>query len=274
MKHLLKKGFCLAALFLLVTGIVSAQSTIPYTTGFDSGDSYTAGDLNGQSGWTVPTGTASVTNADKQAGDQAVMLNADTEVRKAFTAASVDEVWVDAYFKGAGSTATPNYPSDPKPSAIVHFSANDGIQCFNGDGAGNPTAVNTGITLVSTQWYRISIYQKYSAHTWDCYVDAVKKNASPLGFLWNDVTSFNGFINFSGETSYLDTFRVLAAKAGDANGDNKIDIADVVAIVNLLNDPAPDFILKSNAAQASGAADSTLDNADLQALVSQVLNRS
>lgn len=266
-----KRIYVILGIFsMLLVGLLNAQQSVPYSTGFDSTDSpaFAAGSLNGQNGWTVPTGTASIQTTTFQGGDQAVMLDADSEVRKSFTATGLSKVWIDAYFRGAGSTATPNYPSDPKASAIVHFSKSNGIQCFNGDGAGNYTAVDTSVALNETQWYRISILQNYTNHTWDCYVDTVKKNTSALGFLWNDVSSFNGFINFSGEPSYLDTFRVISALAGDANGDGKLDIADVVKTINLMHDATPDFILKMN---VDTNGNGTIDSAELQAVVNAIL---
>ncbi len=267
-----KKSWGLTGLLVMVmAGLIYAQGSVPYSTGFDTTDSpaFAAGNLNGQNGWTVTSGSANVQATTFQGGDQAVMLDADSEVRKSFSSTSgISKVWVDAYFRGSGSTATPNYPSDPKASAIVHFSKTNGIQCFNGDGAGNYAAVNTGVSLVETNWYRVSIKQDYAAHTWNCYIDGVKKNTNALGFLWNDVSSFNGFINFSGEPSYLDTFRVLSAGAGDANGDGKIDIADVVKCVNLMSDAGADFLLKLN---VDTNEDGTISNDELQAVVDALL---
>jgi len=262
----LKRIFIIGILCLSLSSLVIAQGTVPYSTGFDTTDTpaFAAGSLAGQNGWTVPSGTATVQNTTIQGGDQAVMLDAESEVKKDFAAAGIGKVWIDAYFRGAGSTAEPTYPTDPHPSAIVHFSQTNGIQCYNGNGTGGGAMENTGDTIDPAQWYRISIFQNYSTKKWDCYVNATSKKTQ-MGFVWNDVTQFNGFINFSGEVSYLDTFRVVSGIIGDANGDGKIDIADVVKIVNHINGTLiTDFILLKN---ADTNTDTSVNAADLQAVV-------
>lgn len=258
-----------------ILGSLCAQS-VPYETGFEATETpaFTPDvSLNNQNGWTVPTGTATVQSAEKQGGTQAVMLDQDSEVRKDFADVTLSKVWVDAYFKGTGSVVAPNYPSDPPASAIVHFSQSSGIQCFNGDGAGTYETVNTGVTIDPTKWYRVSILQNYATHQWNCYItyDSTTVSQMNLGFLWNTVSNFKGFINFSGEISYLDTFRVLSGLTLDANGDGKINVADIVKCVNLMNASNPDFVLKAN---VDTNANGTIDSAELQAIVNNVLSKS
>lgn len=259
---------------ILMCGVVIAQDSIPYKTGFEASEGFTASQtLDGQGGWAVLSqgAGATITNAFKQAGEQSVALEANSQIDKTFSAAGETVVWMEGYFRGAGTTAEPSFPADPAASAIVFFSATNGIQCLNGNGTGGGPWVNTSVTTLNpANWYKISIRQDYTAKKWRCYVEDAQTPNQDLGFRDN-VTELHGFRNFADTASYLDTFRVLPAKKGDANADGKVDAADVISLVNDPNGTNMDIIQKDNADVNSS---STIDVQDLTALIDKILGRS
>src|ERR1035437_7397115 len=60
---------------LLVVGNAGATA-LPYTTGFESSDSFTPGSVNGQGGWSADgISVASVTTAAAHTGTQSLLFN-------------------------------------------------------------------------------------------------------------------------------------------------------------------------------------------------------
>ena len=176
------------------------------------------------------------------------------------------------YFRGEGTTADPSFPGDIPASAIVFFSATNGIQCLNGDGSGSGSWINTTVTSINKDtWYKISIRQDYTSKKWRCYIDEAASPDQDLGFRNNEVTTLNGFRNFADTASYLDTFRVIPAIKGDANGDGKMDAADIVTLISDPTGSGFDIIQKDNAdVDDNGSVEAN----DLTALINKILNRS
>jgi len=273
----MKKVLFLVLVTFLVFSVVQSQDTIPYQTSFESSDGFVASQsLDGQNGWAVDPsgGDATVIDTNAQDGAQSVELGANSQIDKPLTAGGTDSViWMEGYFQGAGTTADPSFPgSDVLPaSAIVFFSATNGIQCFDGDGAGLGSWQNTSVTtLDENTWYKISIRQDYTGKTWRCYINDTKTPASDLGFRDDSVNTLNGFRNFADTISYLDNFRVLPGKKGDANGDCQVDAAD---IITLLNDPSGSGfdLIQTDNADIDG--NGSIDSSDFDALIDVILNR-
>jgi dockerin type I repeat protein len=262
------------SLTLILCVSVSAQTTIPYETGFEAADGFTAGQsIDGQDGWTVLSqgADATITDAKAQAGSQSVSLEANSQIDKQLaTAAGNTIIWMEGYFNGAGTTADPSFPADPEASAIVFFSQTNGIQCLNGNGSGDGSWENTGVTIDSAQWYKISIRQDYTTKKWRCYVNDAAAPASDLGFR-NNIETLNGFRNFADTASFLDSFRVIPVKKGDANGDAVVDAADLITLVSDPTGSNMDLIVKDNADVDN---DGSVAPADLTALISLILQKS
>ncbi|MCX7000576.1 MAG: dockerin type I repeat-containing protein [Candidatus Sumerlaeota bacterium] len=258
---------------ILMCGVAIAQEPIPYKTGFEAseGEGFDVDvTLDGKDGWTAVSAT--ITNVVHQGtvGELSVALAENSQIDKTFSAAGETVVWMEGYFRGAGTTAEPSFPADPAASAIVFFSATNGIECLDGNGTGGGSWSSTGVTLNADNWYKVTIRQDYTGKKWRCYIDDAQKPASDLGFRDN-VTELHGFRNFADTASYLDTFRVLPAKKGDANADGKVDAADVISLVNDPNGTSMDIIQKDNADVNSSG---TIDVQDLTALIDKILGRS
>jgi len=263
----------LLGLVMLVAVSGWSAESIPYQTEFEASEGFVAGNsLNGVDGWIVEgEADAKITDTVAQNGSQSVMLEANSQIDKALTATTEQKViWMEGYFRGAGTTADADFPGEPEASAIVFFSATKGIQCLNGDGSGSGSWVDSGISIDDTQWYKISIRQDYTSHIWRCYVNETAAPDQDLGFR-NNIDTLKGFKNFADTVSYLDTFRVIPATKGDANGDQMVDAADVVTLVNDINGAAMGLIEKDNADVDN---DGKVDQADLTALIDKILDKS
>jgi hypothetical protein len=178
-------------------------------------------------------GTATIQSGTIHQGGQAVEIQADSTISRDLDGTGESVVWAEGYYRGAGISGTPELPSSPASSAIIFFSTDNGIQCYDGDGSGGGSFTNTGVTLSATSWYKITVKLDFGSQTWDCWINDVSK-ATELGFRDN-VTKFNGFMNFSKVASFLDDFQVVAPLTGDASLDGEVDIVDVIMLVNHLN---------------------------------------
>ena len=262
---------------ILISSLAFTEgSAIPYQTGFEASEGFVAGQsIDGQDGWQVIEGgaDAKISDALAQGGTQCVALEANSQIDKALSADTGQSiVWMEGYFQGEGTTADPSFPGDIPASAIVFFSATNGIQCLNGDGSGSGAWVNTTISSINKDaWYKISIRQDYTSKKWRCYINEAASPDLDLGFRNNEVTTLNGFRNFADTSSYLDTFRVIPAIKGDTNGDGKMDAADIVALINDPTGASFDIIQKDN---ADVDKNGSVEGADLTALINKILNRS
>lgn len=250
---------------------VSAQQTLPYASGFEA-PTYSAGNLNGQDNWVVSDGTANVQNTVAQAGAQAVKLDANSTIDKAFDSGAYGAVWVEGFFRGEGSDGNPSFPSSPPASAIVFFDASNGIRCYDGKITMGDPFQNTGDAVSAADFKKVTIKLDFGTKEWDCYVDNALK-LSALGFRDNSVAKFNGFTNFSSKESYLDSFRAIPFILGDGTLDADVNVGDVVLVTNVVNGATStdDAIVRTHLDVAGPAG--TIDNADLNGIVNIVLNR-
>ncbi|MEQ8820469.1 MAG: hypothetical protein RLY93_09500 [Sumerlaeia bacterium] len=262
----------LAAAALAIPFSLSAREVL-YETSFESAEGFTANtydaDTAGSSvavgdSWSLLAGIAEVVASGEtpDSSAQIVRLRDGAQLDRDLSgevATSDNEVFVEGYFRGAGSgvsLADASYPADQSASAIVHFSSADGIQLLDGNGAGSGTPVNTSVALGTANedtWYKLTLFLDFTSQEWDAYVmeegsaTVTKLNTqAPLGFRDN-VTSLNGFRNLAQTASEFDGFRVVKPILGDANGDSLKDGADVVRILEFALNDVTDPILSYNA---------------------------
>lgn len=286
---------------LLALGVSAhAQTSVPYATGFEASDrdgAYVVGSLDNQPAggairWAVLSGTANIQEDSTGAhtGARFVRLESNATVDRSLSnlgvsSSGIARVWVEGWFRGAGSAVTlanANYPSAAEAvpaSAIVHFSSDNGIEFLNGNGAGAGSPIAAGVPLGvgnENTWRRITLFLDFNARTWDAYVDGARRNSAPLGFRDN-VSALNGFRNLSEAASFFDSFRIVTPLPGDANGDSATDTADIVAALNFLEANVtstnydPIFAANLDTAQPTGQVDSStgrrfIDAADVVAL--------
>jgi len=247
----------------------ASASTVVYQTGFETSDN--AGFVSGATiasvdSWSVLAGDAKIGTTTVQAGSQAVELAANTVIDRNISSAS-SVVWVQGWFRGAGSAGSPNFPASPAASAIVFFGSTD-IQALNGNGSGGGTFSGTGVALSAAAFTKVALRLDYQARDYDVYVnDALELTG--MGFRDN-VAQLNGFQNLASEASFFDTFSVIARAQYDANGDRSINVADLVTIVNEITTPGTitNPIWRDN---ADGNGDNAINATDRGALVNQIL---
>lgn len=260
---------CAALGALLLAPFVGNAAEVLYETSFEdsgqgSAEDFPAGDFLAPQtigSWELVTGEATVRAGDAIDGLQFVTLSAGAQFDRSFaadiTSASTGGVFIEGWFRGTGSTldlARAVYPADEEASAIVHFSADEGIQLLDGDRAGGEgQIVSTAFPLGNqraTVWHRITVYLDFDAQTWSCYIRELGQSGfetyPELGFR-NDVSSLKGFRNLAESASDFDAFRVVAPTLGDANGDGVLDAADVVRVTEYSISGADDPILQFNA---------------------------
>lgn len=276
---LLKCGL-VAAITLSATGGFAAKQLF-----FTDFENFTPGNINGVQGWTVEgaagTATAEVINdpAFAASGQQYVSLRNGAILDRSFTEisdlANLDHVWVEGYFRGTGSDVTlaeADYPAIDA-SAIVHFSSVNGIEFLNGarNSAQAGTPVQSNITSLDPNvWYKVSIRLDFTTSSWDVWVNNEKQNSSPLGFKSGNIDRLSGFKNLAQTQSAFDRFRIVQPIPGDANGDSKVDAADLVALMEILSNGSDDVIVRANAAfDGSG----TPTEADVEILAGLIVDR-
>lgn len=270
------------AAFVFSASVVTASQVI-YSNSFEKAEN-AAYDPNasvvGVDYWTLSStaGSAVIATDNPAAGkgtqfvrlsDQAVLNRSFPENGDGSIGANTGTVWVEGYFRGVGSNSTlaaADYGATDA-SAIVHFSAANGIELLNGDGAGSGTAVRTTVTtLEETAWYKITIRLNFDTKKWDVWINdnqtAAYKN---LGFRNNTVTRLGGFKNLAQQRADFDGFRIVKPRVGDSNGDATNDAADIVATVQNLF--ATDPIVQNN---GDVDHDGDVDTADVDLLTSQL----
>ncbi|MCC5875980.1 MAG: hypothetical protein JJU11_07150 [Candidatus Sumerlaeia bacterium] len=277
---LIRSGM-VAAIAFSVVGAHAAQEL--YFTDFE-GPVYTPGSINNVDGWTVEgsgTPIAEIVNDDEFAasGLQYVSLRNGAILDRSFTNISVldglEQVWVEGYFRGTGSDVTlaeADYPAIDA-SAIVHFSSVNGIEFL--DGARNSSEAGTPVQSSFTQidpniWYKVSIRLDFGTASWDVWVNNEKQNESPLGFKSGNIERLSGFKNLAQTESAFDRFRVVRPIPGDANGDSKVDAADLVALMEIIASGSDDVIVAAN---ASFDGSGTPTEADLDILTGIILGQ-
>lgn len=237
-----------------------------FATSFESVDDAGYADgatIAGVQNWSVLAGDARISLDNPFEGSQSVELSANTVIDRSLSVSS-DIVWVQGWFRGAGSNGTPDFPATPLASAIVFFSSANGIQALDGDNAGGGTFQNTGDSLDAATWSKVALRLNYTTSTYQIYVDDTQRLMN-LGFRDN-VGQLNGFQNLASETSFFDAFCVVPRTAFDANRDGDVNVADLVSIVNEIGAPGSisDVIAADNAdGDLSGAVDA-LDRGSLE----------
>ncbi|MBI1292196.1 hypothetical protein GC173_13290 [bacterium] len=266
---------------------LTAQAALPvYTADFDAAPYTVNGSINGVQGWSVLNSEAKVVSGSGARGSaQFVELSAGAEVDLDLTTVGqlngANTVWVEGYFRGAGSDTTladarASYPSTAA-SAIVHFSSANGIEFLNGDragGDGTVTASNVALGAANANnWYKITIQLNFATSSWSVWVNNVSRGTN-LGFKSSGVTKLNGFKNLAQNQAFFDAFRVVLPIAGDANGDQKKDSADVATLLLIASqvpgDASYDVITRTNGDVAAPSASLTIDNTDVQTLIDQI----
>jgi chitodextrinase len=231
---------------------------LPFLTGFESADSYVAGALHGQLGWTA-TGAAAVSTANFATGVRSALLPGNATpatLSRAFpTHTSNPVVFTDIFWLPKAGTDEATSPKlallNAAQVALVQNGTTGVVRVYNGNGAGGGAWQSSrgSVTLdaggIPTAWIRITLRVDYTAHKWDLYVNGTPA-AVDVGFGSNTQNTMGAW-TFTGHASaatYVDD--VLAAFANpvftDADKDGMSDTWETAhGLSPALNDRAGDL---------------------------------
>ena len=202
--------------------VISAPSVsitgLPYSTGFEVSDGFTAGPLANPGGWTTLQGSPDVTTQIAHSGAQSLQLPAGTAaavVALTFSQGQGETIeFCDLYAMPAAETSIASSTVFIVEGAKFGFQQSNGVgvlQIFEGDGNGGgawiPTAftIPLGVSNQSATWVRLTARLDFTALTWSLYANGTL------------VTNGVPFIDKS--STYLSAFRIQ----GDASAASYVD---------------------------------------------------
>lgn len=157
---------------------------LPYATGFEAGEGYVAGEVNGQLGWSA-IGSAEIATGDRHSGDSALRLVGGEEIADAALIFSPEGqaavVFVDFYARlQAGPQAGASAFYDGQEAMLAVIDTAPGRARFEWLEAGpegsrlwRPVGAEFAVNQVgvSQAWHRITLRKDYGLGEWDVYVD-------------------------------------------------------------------------------------------------------
>lgn len=197
-----------------------SYATIPWSTDFESGAGYSAGNLAGQNGWIVSDGTASVQTNTVFSNSQAVVfstnLSAGITSAKLFASVTNTVIWSEFRLLSDAGTLPASLPDHTAGAFAINTSGFWNAR----SGASWVSATNTAIS--TNTWVHISVKEDFSSRTWEFYVgqDPVWQG---LSFADTNSDHYVQFAVFGGSHSgiYLDSASVGTSAPGhiDMDGD-------------------------------------------------------
>lgn len=192
---------------------VAVAIGLPYFTGFEAGDGFAPGVLDGQAGWRS-TGTVTVSDNPVYQGSQAVLLaggHRSPTAAQTFagfagqTIGFVDFFCQPAVESGAAA-ATAFVETRASRVAFVQTGTSGELHVFDGDGLGGGAWRATGFLAPlnaggqADDWLRLTLREDYGAKLWDLYANG-RLIACDLGFVSSTAMGVGQFIILGHETS-------------------------------------------------------------------------
>ena len=210
--------------------------SLPYQTDFEATDGYAIGPLAGQGGWSVPQGSANVSNV-AYSGSQSLQLAGGSPVavvQQAFAPSTGETViFCDFYAEPVAEASIASSTLFTAEQAQFGFqqSNGSGILCvYQGNGTGGGTWAPTGFSIPlgsnnqSQAWVRLTARLDFTKQTWDIYANG-NMIAYDIPFMNSASTYFSGF-----------------QAQGDASTDSFVDDMYVGPVNPLFPDSADDGI--------------------------------
>jgi hypothetical protein len=186
---------------------ITPAAALPYTTGFETGDGFHAGPLNGQNGWTADREVSVQDHLTKFGGPVIwlVWLSYTIPPQRAKISFASYPKKPQAYLSfftkaaaGASVEAGSQYWTDAAKVAIVRSSEVGRIYAFDGDGTGggtwravgSPLPIDEGNQTIS--WFELEILEDFHAKTWSLFLNGTRV-AKDLGLSDRTVNSLGYF---------------------------------------------------------------------------------
>jgi len=222
-------------------------AALPYLEDFES---YTTGDLAGQSFWQITGGSALVQDSLSFAGSQALELQAGQshlELGNRFDGSTVNPVWLSFYFQPVRfpepADDSVNELLDAGVTSVFYFLEEGRIAVLDGDGQGAGAWIVLDHAASLTDWTYVSVKNDYAAQQFQLWVNDVPLGGS-YGFAHTQ-PYFNRFTVKQNDTpsAFLDAIQISAQQPQgvDSDGDtipdgwehhyglNPSDVADASA---------------------------------------------
>ena len=216
---------------------LSAQITPPFTADFEISEGYSLGNLDGQNGWIINQGQATIISGSAFSEDNLTSLVANnpfSQISILFNSVSGDEIsFVDFYIKPkAGDILNIEEVVDSEGALIAYLKVNtEGeVYAFNGDGIGGGDWLSTNSTSslnvedVSQSWLHFTVRHDFKDKIWDLYIDGTLQVIN-LGL-------------FDDTSIYLNEFVLM----GDLIADGKFDLFSLAFANPLFTDVDKDGI--------------------------------
>lgn len=194
---------------MVPVGINSSASTFFYATDFENAEGYTVGSLDGQQGWSVVQGSASVTDQSSSSGSQSIVLQPGaipSQIIRAFPATTGENaIYVSFFAQPVAETSITTATSFDIGGARFAFTLSDPdhavLQVFNGDGAGGGSWARTLFTdPVDSSSHQLqdmvhfTVRLDFTHKRWDIYTaNNGGMAAADLGFRDNSATYLSSF---------------------------------------------------------------------------------
>ena len=158
------------------------------------------------------TGNGVIQGTTVSEGVQAVGLQGSWTEHEFFSDPADNIVRIETFVRTAGTTEPAGIAAGTgAPAAQVYFSATQGIQALNGDGAGGGTWTNSGVALDPSRFMRVGLRLNYWTQRWDLMVDGTQV-LSNLGFAYPK-TQLNKFKYYSDVGGALDQVTITTESA-------------------------------------------------------------
>ena len=187
-------------------------ASLPYMTDFETGDSYVAGTLDRQLGWTVSQGSAVVTTADHFAGTQSVQLSSGSSsavITQNFANSGGETIeYFDFFAKPVAETSLASATTFTVEGARFAFLLNGSqgiLQAFSGNGTGGGTwqptafAIPVNASHQAQSWVRLSARLDFTGHKWDLYAGGTMV-AADVPFI-NSASTYLSSFQVQGDTA-------------------------------------------------------------------------
>ena len=259
--------FLMLAFTLIISSTCIAVIALPWNDGFETAPLGTVDGWNGLSA--TPSFSMLVQNSMSYGGAQAMAVSTGI-LNLAISDNTATSVWTDMYVKIGRLSNAPNPPLLANTVCAWYINGNGYIAAYDGTSKSWLTFTNAytngvwstnTVIPVSTNWFRLIVYQDFSVSNWSIWkADSITnliagKLADTLGFYTNTVTRYNAFSisnNIPGSNpygGYLDNLSISSNKPDviDSNNDGIPDNwSDLYGIINATADPDGDGVNNLN----------------------------
>jgi hypothetical protein len=275
-----RKTAVLAALALsagVLAGTANAQSTISANN--FGGPDFATGDLNGQQGWVVDSGAATVVTGPLTpvSNGAYVQLGANTAASLAAPAPSgTNHVIVEGHYYGPGSQ-TLTAPSNGNPIAVLlgfrTVDANNiAIAAYDGD-ADDFVEPSGPVTFANNQWHQLTVAINYDDKTFAMAVNG-QPHLQNVSFRDSSVASLNGIGVGSENGANVDAITLYASSPhGDFDGDGFTDAFEISQGTDpLTGTPPPNYLPGETPSFGDLNNDGSHDMDDVAILAQQIVD--